>query len=139
MDLLASLTEEQLHFKPSGEKWQPLYYQFGCMARTQLVYADAVLTGRMDFSLFNSDELPSKDGAKNANVLKALLGSSNEVWLNNLVTGEPTVRWPDGNKSLELHIASLAEHERLHHGQLISYFTLANIDLPSGFKNNWSL
>lgn len=31
------------------------------------------------------------------------------------------------------------EHERIHHGQIIAYFSLANIQLPQSFKSLWSL
>ena len=37
------------------------------------------------------------------------------------------------------HIALLQEHERLHHGQFIAYFTLAGIALPVSFRADWGL
>lgn len=43
---------------------------------------------------------------------------------------------PKGEK---WQLASLSEHERLHHGQFISYFTLAGFELPKAFKSNWAL
>ena len=61
IEILQSLTDEQLQFKPDGEKWQPIFHQFGCIARTQLIYAKAAESGVMDFSLFGSPDMPDKD------------------------------------------------------------------------------
>lgn len=137
--ILQALSDEQLSFRPDGDKWQPLYYQFGCIARTQIVYSRAAASGAMDFSLFGSEELPKKDKSKSVQDIRNLLNTSNQEWLESLHNNQGGVHWPDGNKSLQLHIAALSEHERIHHGQLISYFTLANIELPQSFKQNWAL
>ena len=53
-ELLAALDDEQLSFKPEGDKWQPMYYQFACMIRTQHIYTKALNTGIMDFAYFNN-------------------------------------------------------------------------------------
>lgn len=139
IEILQSLTDEQLQFKPEGEQWQPIFHQFGCMARTQLIYAQATESGAMDFSLFRSAEMPDKDTRQSKVDLLAFLHESNEAWLTALSKNKGTVQWPGGNKPVAIHIMSLAEHERLHHGQLISYFTLAGFSLPPDFKRNWAL
>lgn len=139
IEILNSLDDERLTFKPEGEKWQALYFQFGCIGRTQLVYATAAETGLMDFSLFRSKNLPSKTDNQTKVSLESLLTTSNEKWVEVIHRSTAGVKWPDGNKSIQLHIAALAEHERLHQGQLISYFTLAGFELPSNFKRNWAL
>ena len=140
-EILASLSDEQLQFQPTGAKWRPLYYQFGCMARTQLVYAAAVESGVMDYSLFSSSELPSKTAIQDGAGLAALLNEANKHWLRVLKSraAEDAIRWPDHTRSVARHIGSLAEHERLHHGQIIGYFSTAGINLPAGFKGNWAL
>lgn len=139
MELLNSLNDDQLLFKPDGEKWQPLYYQFTCMARTQLVYARAAETGLMDFSMFGSAELPGKHDARTIESLKRFLEDSNVKWLAAIKGNQGTVEWQGTPSPISLHIMSLAEHERLHQGQLLSYFTLAKFELPESFKSNWAL
>jgi len=139
IELLDSLDDEQLVFKPEGAKWQALYFQFGCMGRTQLVYAMAAETGVMDFSLFGSKDLPSKIDNQAKASLASFLKTCNDKWIEAISHNTAGVKWPDGSKPIELHVATLAEHERLHHGQLISYFTLAGFDLPANFKRNWAL
>jgi len=128
IEILQSLTDEQLQFKPDGEKWQPIFHQFGCIARTQLIYAKAA-----------ESDMPDKDTKQAQGEILKLLNESNEAWLAALSKNENGVKWPDQLKPIEIHIMSLAEHERLHHGQLISYFTLAGFELPSDFKRNWAL
>lgn len=139
IELLKSLTDDQLLFKPDGEKWQPMFHQFGCIGRTQLVYAEAAEKGVMDFSLFGSNQITSKDSNQTVTSILTFLEDADSKWLTAIRQNTSGVQWPDDNKRIELHIASLAEHERLHHGQLISYFTLEGIELPEGFKKNWAL
>jgi hypothetical protein len=139
LEILDTLTDEQLQFKPTGDTWQPLFYQFGCIGRTQLVYAKAVESGQMDLSLFGSSSLPNKDDNQSKERIINFLEKCNQSWLRAMSVNNNGVEWPAGRISLLLHISSLAEHERLHHGQLISYFTLTGFKLPKNFKSNWAL
>ena len=55
LELLHCLNDSQLQFKPEGsDKWQPLYFQFACIARTQAVYAKAIKEDKMDYLWFES-------------------------------------------------------------------------------------
>ncbi|HSX17572.1 MAG TPA: DinB family protein [Patescibacteria group bacterium] len=139
MELLDALSDEDLAFVPEGEKWQPLYYQFACMARTQLVYAQALKTGSMDFAAFGDPSLPSKFEQNTGEALRKLFAKSSAAWADAIADSAPNVQWPGHRASVSGHIYRLISHERLHHGQLISYFTLAGIDLPPKFKANWAL
>lgn len=139
IEILKVLTNKQLQFKPDGEKWQTLYHQFGCIGRTQLIYAKAAATGNMDFTLFSSNEIPNKDASQTQTDIFTFLKEANKLWLDALSHNKNGVKWPDGNKRIELHIMSLAEHERIHHGQIIAYFTFFNIALPTEFRINWAL
>ncbi len=141
-EVLQSLHDDQLMFRPEGDKWQPLYYQFNCAARSQLVYTKAVQEGRMDFGWFGSKDLPGKDEATSGETIGKFLDTADALWLaalNRAGSAEAVIKWPDGDKALAIHIASLMEHERMHLGQLISYFTLAGYELPAGFRRNWAL
>ena len=42
LELLGVLNDQQLQLKHPGEGFQPLFYQFNCIGRTQLVYAEAI-------------------------------------------------------------------------------------------------
>ena len=140
LELLDTLTAEQLSFTPSGsDTWQPMYAHFGCIARTQAVYAAAIERGVMDFGLFQMLELPEKKQFADKSFAITHLDEINRLWCAMLVK-DVAVMWPGQQEvSLANHVMRLAEHERLHHGQLISYFTLAGIDLPKNFKQNWAL
>lgn len=141
LEILENVSDEQLHFKPEGDRWQPLSYQFTCCARTQLVYAKAVREGKMDFHWFGSGEFPSKDAFTTKDEIRSLLNTADEAWLEavkNMPANE-TIAWPDFSAPLVLHISNLLEHERMHLGQLISYHTMAQYELPPNFKRNWAL
>ena len=137
-ELLNSLTDEQLLFTPEGPKWQPLYYQFTCMLRVQLVYAKALRTGTMDFAYFVDEALPGKHVLKTRQELNTAFDNAMEIWKSSIATGDG-VRWLDQEISAAGHISRLVGHERLHHGQIISYFTLAGYELPTNFKQTWAL
>ncbi|HLZ15237.1 MAG TPA: DinB family protein [Candidatus Saccharimonadales bacterium] len=138
LELLGALSDQDLLFRPVGAKWQPLYYQFACMARSQLVYARALQTGKMDFAYFTDPMLPDKQVQNDQERLKALFTQAERAWLTAVQTGTG-VQWPEYTLSLPAHIYRLISHERLHHGQLISYFTMAELELPEHFKQNWAL
>lgn len=139
MELLDRLDDARLAFRPKGDKWQSLAYQFACIGRTQLVYAKALKTGVMDFAYFADASLPDKQKQKTDADVHALLARANETWLKAVEHGEDSVQWPSGEISKEAHIYRLIAHERLHHGIMIAYFTMANFTLPSRFKQNWAL
>lgn len=144
LDILDSLDDQKLLYQPTGsDKWQPLYYQFACIARTQMVYAKAIKEGEMDFNWFESDEFPNKHQVKTKSELKELLVKADKMWSAAIVdqrrNEEFQVAWPGFKQSLPNHIVSLISHERIHHGELISYLTLGGFDLPKKFKQNWAL
>jgi hypothetical protein len=138
-ELLNVLSDEQLGLAPDGDKWQPVYYQFACMGRTQMLYAHAAKTGVMDFSVFGDPTLPSKFEQDTGDKLRVLLHKAEQQWQSAISQAPSAIKWPEHNLSLPAHLYRLISHERLHHGQLIGYFTLFNIDLPPRFKANWAL
>lgn len=141
LEILENLDNKQLRFRPEGDHWQPLSYQFTCSARTQLIYAKAIREGKMDFSWFSSPEFPSKDAFGTKDEIRDVLNAANKTWLDILgnATADTTIAWPDFSAPLVLHISNLLEHERMHLGQLVSYHTMADYKLPPNFKRNWAL
>ena len=137
-ELLAALDDEQLSFKPEGDKWQPMYYQFACMIRTQHIYTKALNTGIMDFAYFSDDSFPKKHSLNTKDKLTSAFNATVPLWKDAIATGHDVI-WHDEKTSTAGHIYRLIAHERLHHGQLIGYFTLAGISLPHNFKQNWAL
>jgi hypothetical protein len=138
MEILNSLNDEQLQFKPDGEEWKSILWQFGCIGRTQLVYAKAARTGTMNFEEFRTSSLPDKDAFRTLPSIKKFLNDADKLWLE-AIKSKQSVQWPFGKISMALHISNLIEHERIHHGEFISYFTLAGFQLPEEFKNNWGM
>lgn len=141
--ILTSLGDEQLRFRPSGPSWQSLYSQFGCIARTQWVYTQAVMSGRMDFTLFDSPSLPRHDADASREEILRFLNEADKEWIETVLTRQHNegfvIQWPAEEMPLLQHVAALQEHERLHHGQFIAYFTLAGFELPQAFRSNWAL
>lgn len=143
LDLLDSLDNGKLLYKPDGNKWQSIAYQFGCMARTQMVYTRSIKEGRMNYKWFHDPSLMGKNDIITKKELDELLDRCDKEW-NEVIREKRreedfVIAWPGFNMGLLNHISALISHERLHHGQLISYFTLADFELPKRFKEGWSL
>jgi hypothetical protein len=143
IEILGSINDKQLQFKPDGDKWQPLFWEFGCLIRSQLIYTDAIVKGEMDFSLFKSTNIPSKEAYKTKDAILTALENADKEWVGAIRSHENDedyqIAWPGFKRPFVNHISKLAEHERIHHGQFISYFTLAGFDLPPKFSTNWGL
>lgn len=144
LEILEKIDDKQLLFIPKGSpKWQPLFWEFNCLGRTQLVYARAIREGRMDFKWFEGSELPDKNEFKTRNEIQEFLLNSDKLWRAEITKvrrdEDFIVAWPGFNMNVMNHINGLVAHERLHHGQLIAYFTLAGLELPDKFKRNWAL
>lgn len=143
LELLEALTDKQLLYKPSGAKWQSLAYQFGCVGRTQTIYTHAIENGVMDFSWFADKSIPSKNDYVTGTTIKSFLEVADKKWTEAIREKgreeDFLIKWPGFNRPLTNHISALMNHERIHHGQLISYFTLGDYDLPPKFKANWAL
>lgn len=143
LEILKSLDDFKLKFTPAGADWQPIYYQFGCMGRTQMIYTEAIKSGKMDFSLFSSESLPKKNDFQTVKELKNFLEKADREWIEAIRSKRRDenfiIVWPGFKQPLPVHITNLISHERLHQGQLISYFTLAGFELPEKFKRNWAL
>ncbi len=138
-EILKALNDEILVYKPEGNRWQPVYYQFACMARTQMVYTRALIEGKMDFEFFSDPMLPDKHVLRTQADLQKWLDEADAAWLKALEHGKKEVKWPGMTVTAESHVSRLMGHERIHHGLLIAYFTLAGWDLPPAFKQNWAL
>ena len=143
LEILNILDDQKLQFKPGASKWQTLYSQFGCIARTQMVYARAIEEGKMDYGWFHEPSLFSKSAFQTKSEILKLLDRADKGWIEAIRKKREDekfkISWPGFNFSLPNHITALISHERLHHGQILSYFTLAGFELPPKFKNNWSL
>src|SRR5258708_40012248 len=108
-----------------------------------MVYTKAITEGKMDFAWFLAKELPGKLDFTTKKQLFKFLKEADNKWIeairNKRQNENFVVKWPGFKRNLPNHIDALIAHERLHHGQLISYFTLANFELPKNFKTSWAL
>lgn len=138
-EILSALNDETLVFKPEGDRWQPVYYQFACMARTQMVYTRALSEGKMDFAYFGDPMLPDKHVLRTKADLQKWLNDADKAWQEAMQKGKKEVKWPGVTITAASHASRLMGHERIHHGLLIAYFTLGGWDLPPNFKQNWAL
>lgn len=140
-ELLGGLKDKDLEFTPTqSKKFKDLQYQFACIGLTQLSYAKMLREGRFSskyFSIFET-ELTK---LRNKRELMAKLKEIDKEFKKEILkySDKDTFLWEDIKIPVWRIITFLQEHERLHHGQLISYFTLAGLKFPSQFKKDWNL
>jgi len=141
LEILNSLDDDQLKFCPEGDKWKPLFKQFVCMVSTQITYARSIEEGRIDFGWFRDETAKLENISTKEDLLKAL-EKVDKRWVKVIKSIEDEdyqIKWPGFSLNLFNTITTLISHERLHDGQIISYFTMAGFDLPEKFKENWAL
>lgn len=138
-ELLSALKDKDLKFVPKeSPKFQSLGFQFGCIVSTQQGFAHMLKNKKYVSDYWFTTKEKSFISVKEAQ--KALKNA--DLFLEreiNKLKDNDTFEWKSGKSPVWRVISWLTEHERLHQGQLIAYFTLANLELPPNFKRLWNL
>lgn len=136
LEILQSLTDVDLKLKPVGDKFQDLGFQFACLATTTDTYLRRI-TKHEDKSFgklyLNGKMLTKSDlntGQQLHQILEDQITQINDLLID--ISGEVLV------EHLR-HLINISDHEYLHQGQLVSYFTWLGKALPSRFKKAWAL
>ena len=140
-ELLGSLKDSDLKFTPTGSsKFQDIQYQFACIGSTQLAYTKMLREGRWSNKYFGAFKERLR-GVYEVKALEKILKEADEKFKNAIMkfSGEDVFDWGDYKAPVYSVVVILQEHERLHHGQLITYFTLAGLEFPKNFKRDWHL
>ena len=141
-ELLSVLKDSDLAFTPQGsEKFKDLQYQFACIGSTEKAYTEMIKNGlKFDVSLFSKikDDLVKLHTTTELKTKLEEIDRGFEDTIKNF-SGDEVFDWGDTTSPVWRLITVLQEHERLHHGQLITYFTLADIEFPDNFKKMWNL
>lgn len=115
--------------KPFEKRFTTYSWEFACLARTRLCYLKGLKTGVLEFKP-NAD-IPDKKAIaawdKSA-VLESLANTARDILqeIENVDTPKKAG-----------FIISLLQHERIHHGKLILYFSTSEIEIPLTFKKTW--
>lgn len=140
-ELLSVLKDEHLSFVPKDKsEFQSLGYQFGCIISTQQAYTKMLKDRKYSNNYYFSKNKKKSIASTTKNILKLL--KTTDTALNqeiNKLTDDDIFNWGGVKTPAWRVISWLIEHERLHHGQLIIYFRLADIPLPNKFKKIWNL
>lgn len=126
---LAGVPAEVLHTKPFNPRFTSFAWEFACLTRTRYCYLDGLRTGKVDFS--DREGIPNKDQLaqeSNGQFQERLSQTSNDILTEiekiNSSDQVATISW-------------LLQHERVHHGKLMLYLSIAGLPLPESFVKTW--
>lgn len=134
--ILQELSDTDLNLKPEGDKWQNLGFQFACLVTTTDTYFRKITKFKDSKygKVYFERKVYTKDDLTSGELLFKILESQVEQ-LNDLLKEMD-------EKALDKHLRHLlniTNHEYLHQGQLVSYFTMFGKKLPARFKKSWAL
>jgi hypothetical protein len=134
--ILQELSDSDLELKPEGERWQNIGFQFSCLVTTTDTYFRKI-TKHKD-SKFGKAYIEGKVYTKEDLISGELLFKILEAQVNQLNDLIREMDEKDLDKHLR-HLINITNHEYLHQGQLVSYFTMFGKKLPARFKKSWAL
>lgn len=130
LDLLEELPEEHLPFTP-GEHMGTFGKQFRHIGDVQICYSDALLSQKIDFSVYKRDY--SLESSKKE--LSIFLNEVDTEMLKRIEeTPEQEIDWYGEGYTIQQHIKALIEHEILHQGELVVYMRLLGIPFPKSWE-----
>ena len=140
-ELLSALSDKDLSWKPPYKAtFQDFQYQFACIASTQKAYTSMLAKRKFNNSFFGQYSEDFRKIYTVKGLIQTLRKLDKEFVLQmRSLNDDDLFDWGDFQAPVYSVIITLQEHERLHHGQLISYFTLREIPFPQQFKRDWHL
>ena len=134
LDLIEAIPEEKLGFAV-GKNMGSLGKQFRHIGDVQLCYSEAIKTRKISFSNYKRDYSIENSKEK----LKIFLEEIDKEMLK-LIDENPKseIDWFGDKLSIENHIDALIQHEILHHGELIVYVRILELNFPKSW-NMWGL
>lgn len=137
--ILDKLSDEELNRKWNRPGLDTFTKHFQEMAVVTNAYADAMVTGNMDFSnvpdVFGFSDKVSKEE------LVAMLKESDKK-LETIVhdkTYKESVFWFDMDLPVTQHFVNIISHEIFHQGMMTMFMYQSGIKMPQELMDNWSL
>lgn len=129
IDFCQSVPSDKWLNKPFELRFRSFAWEFACLTRVRYCYLKALRTGVF---LFNyQEDIPDKDILAKMNkqeVLMRLQNLSKELLLE--------IEKIKTNYQIQ-RVIWLLQHERIHQGKLMLYFSNADFKLPKSFVKTW--
>lgn len=124
--------------KPFDPYYKSFAWEFACIARTRACYIKGLKKGVLNFGM--QDGVPSKEEFTRIPKKKSIdiMRKQSKEFVS--ILKDPKINSTNvlGKKKDKLEIISmLMQHERLHHGKLILYFSKAGLKYPDSFVKTW--
>lgn len=117
------------HSKPFDPRFKSFAWEFACIVRTRLCYLKGLKTGKLDFS--DQEDILNKEILETCSK-KEILELLSQL-TNDFITEIERINSLEGIKLINW----ILQHERIHHGKLILYFSQIGLEIPKSFKKTW--
>ncbi|EKD99440.1 MAG: hypothetical protein ACD_22C00256G0013 [uncultured bacterium] len=115
--------------RPFEKRFTTYSWEFACLARTRICYLKGLKTGNLIFS--PQTDIPNKKdmtGWDKKDIISSLKDSARKI-LTEIEKIQTT--------SKVSFVISLLQHERLHQGKLILYYSISKLEIPKSFRKTW--
>ena len=132
LDFLKSISDSKYHKKPFASRFKSFSWEFACILSTRKMYLLGIKQGKLDGNTFceNDNELSKLSKSQ---IIKELIKTNKQV----LSLKNKTIIYFGKKVRLNEILSRLMQHEQLHHGKLLLYFSKANIKIPKTFFEMW--
>lgn len=128
-DFAEKIPLEKWPIKPFDPRFKSFAWEFACIVRTRLCYLKGLKTGKLDFSdqedILNKEILETYSKKEILELLSQLT--------NDFIIEIERINSSEGIKLINW----ILQHERIHHGKLILYFSQIGLEIPKSFKKTW--
>lgn len=135
-ELLTSLPDEAYHTRPFEPRFKTFAWEFSCILTTRLGYIRGIRSGRIDGSCFTESD-PEMEKLGKGEMVEMLEKAYRDIQsiIGDDLSGKIDYFGTPYDVSAVLYW--LLQHEQLHYGKLIIYFSQAGIALPASLKEMW--
>jgi len=136
LNLILAVPEKFYHQKPFAPRFKSFAWEFSCILSTRLGYLRGFNVGQLDESCFLETDEELEKLSKEMMITK--LRSTN-LKIEQIIKDEKKIKINYFGKEVSKYnvISWLLQHEQLHYGKLILYFSKKKIKIPTSLKKMW--
>jgi hypothetical protein len=136
LDLLNSLPEQYYHSKPFQPRFKSFAWEFSCVFSTRVGYIKGLSEKVLDEKCFQEDDKKLEKLSKKEIIQKI---KETNTKIIEIIKDEKikTIDYWNKKSTKEITISWLMQHEQLHYGKLILYFSKLNLKIPKLLQEMW--
>jgi len=123
------------HTKPFEPRFRSFAWEFACLLTTRQMYVNGIGIGKLDG---NTPCVPEKEATEySLEKMKMELEKTDKAIMGIIKGKEGQIDFFGKKTSSTAVISWLMQHEQLHYGKLMLYFSKSGLELPLELKKMW--